>query len=133
MPRSVIGSVLRFLRQVVIGPDPDPHAGFGQSFLDDLRFTLRFRRCRRVSPGWRGPTQDEANGIESNPIVARFGDTTLLVTEVESCQWIIRERDWYGWPDPPRYVFFALDGDRAIWAARDFDRWPTAWTPMPPL
>ena len=104
----------------------DPADGFGQSLLADLRFLWRFRRCRKTVIDWRKSTADEAAAQEAHPIVARFGDVAVAVAEVGGRQWIVRERDWHGWPDPPRYVFFALDGG-AVWAARDFDTWPGAW------
>jgi len=97
-----------------------------------VRFALRFRRCYRLSADWRAPTGAEARQIETHPIVGRFGDVTLMLADVDRRLWILRERDWHGWPDPPRYVFFALDSDDVIWAARDFDGWPSAWTPKPP-
>ena len=34
------------------------------------------------------------------------------------------------WPDPARYPFFVLDGDR-IWAATEFSQWPRAWGSEP--
>jgi hypothetical protein len=42
----------------------------------------------------------------------------------------VRERDWYCWPDPPRYVFIAEENGK-IWAARDFDVWPKTWQLLP--
>jgi hypothetical protein len=48
------------------------------------------------------------------------------MARLDGRQWIVRERDWSGWPDPPRYVLFVLEGE-TVWMARDFDRWPSLW------
>ena len=119
-----MGILDRLVRRAPVKAEPD---GFGQSFFDDLRFRHHFRRaCRRVVR-WRVPTAGEVAAIEGHPILGRFGDHVLLVAEVDDERWIVRDRDWFGWPDPPEYVFFALAGD-TIRAAADFDGWPPRWT-----
>jgi hypothetical protein len=67
------------------------------------------------------------SAIEADPIVGRFGDLTIGVAEIDGRRWIVRERDWHGWPDPPRFAFFVLDQGE-VWAGTDFDRWPSGWT-----
>ena len=42
-------------------------------------------------------------------------------------RWVVRDRMWFGWPDPPEFVAIAFDGDE-VWAAADFDNWPRKWT-----
>jgi hypothetical protein len=121
---STIANLFRSL--LGIGTPPVEPDGFGQSTIDDLRFTLRFRRCRRMAVCWRVPTTEEARAIEADPILGRFGDVTIALAEVDGRRWLVRERDWHGWPDPPRYVFFAMDGTD-VWAGADFDWWPSAW------
>jgi hypothetical protein len=101
-------------------------AGFGQSLLEDLRFLTRFLRCRKMRVQWRPPSSAERLAVETHETVARFGDDTIAVAYVEGRQWIVRERDWFGWPDAPRYVLFILS-DGLIWTARDFNAWPTNW------
>lgn len=121
----MIRPVLGFLRAIVLGPEKTE--GFGQSMADDIRFVLRFRRCRRVAAHWHAPSQEDARLIEADALLGRFGDVTIAVADVAGRRWIVRERDWHGWPDPPRYVFFAQNEDRSVWVARDFDQWPRAW------
>jgi hypothetical protein len=111
-------------------PAPGSADGFGQSLVDDLRFYRRFRQCRQREVDWRPPTDAERRHIDEHPILGRFGDMTQLVADVGARRWIVRDRDWHGWPDPPEFVFFALEGE-AIWAARDFDGWPSAWGAEP--
>lgn len=119
-----MGILDRFRRCAPVAVEPD---GFGQSFLDDLRFLFRFPRARRRPVTWRIPTDMEGAAIEAHPVLGRFGDDTIGVADVDDERWIVRDRDWFGWPDPPQYIFFALADDR-IRAAADFDRWPPRWT-----
>ena len=108
----------------LVGPETDD--GFGQSLFDDLRYLRRFRACRAQPIAWRQPTAQQARRWEAHPIVGRFGDL-LAVATLDGRDWILRQRLWHGWPDPPEFAWFVLEGD-AIWAAADVDRWPAAWT-----
>ncbi|WP_294325240.1 hypothetical protein [uncultured Sphingomonas sp.] len=119
---------MRISRWLLRRPPPSIEPdGFGQSLLDDLRFWRRFRRARRRPILWRMPTDAERAVIDAHPILGRFGDDTIGIAEVDGERWIVRDRVWHGWPDPPRHVFFATVGD-TIRAATDFDRWPPRWT-----
>lgn len=122
----MIGNLVRAWRK---RPDAEA-AGFGQSLLDDLRYWVRFLRHRRRAMVWREPSDEERRVIEVHPVIARFGDMTPLVVDVAGRRWIVRERDWWGWPDPPRYVVFALRDGR-IDVAVDFTAWPSCWRPDP--
>ena len=105
--------------------DPD---GFGQSLLDDVRFAHRFRKLRRETLALSDPDPTTARAIADDPLVGRFGDDTMAVGTVAGRSVSIRERDWFGWPDPRRYVLFVRDPDGSVWCAKDFDRWPDGWT-----
>jgi hypothetical protein len=108
----------------------EPIAGFGQSFWEDLRYVFRFwiRRGRAIT--WRVPSDAEQRKLDAHPIIGRFGNQTRFVADVGTERWLVRDRDWWGWPDPPRYAYFVLDGDRLVVAA-DFNAWPVAWGPNP--
>ena len=110
-------------------PAPDPD-GFGQSLADDLRSLARFRRCRRLPVEWRRPSPDDSERWDSHPIVGRLGDATYAVQEVDGRRWVVRDRMWFGWPDPPEFAWFVLDGQE-IWAALDFNDWPPRWERPP--
>lgn len=107
--------------------DPD---GLGQGWWIDLLWWWRFRQSRRSAISWFKPTPADEDRIESHPQIRRFGDVTIAIAKFDGKQWIARERDWFGWPDPPRYALFALQGE-TIWMARDFDRWPPSWSGPP--
>ena len=104
-----------------------PQDGFGQSLFDDARFMWRFRGCRLRAASWCAPSDGERMHYDVHPLFGRFGDATTALAIVDGRTWIIRERDWHGWPDPPRFVFFALKPEGSIWCARDFHVWPQAW------
>jgi hypothetical protein len=108
----------------------EPLNGFGQSLWDDLRYAFRFWSRRRRAVTWRAPTEAEQREFEAHPVISRFGDPLPLVADVGTERWLVRERMWWGWPDPPRYVFFALEGGR-IFVAQDFNSWPAGWRPRP--
>ena len=103
--------------------------GMGQSLLEDLRYVWRFQACRKRAVSWRPPDAAERAQYETHPLFGRFGDHTIAVAEIEGRRWVVRERDWHGWPDPPRYVFFAIEPDGRIWVGYDFNSWPgLTWT-----
>jgi hypothetical protein len=114
----------RASRAVAEGQD-----GLGQGLLDELRWYGRFRRAGRMSIPWRHPEPADEERVARHPGMTRFGDATTAVACFEGRHWVLRERDWSGWPDSPRYVVFALEGE-AIRMAWDFDHLPRAW-PMP--
>ena len=101
--------------------------GFGQSLADDLRFLWRLRQLRRQALSWRRPTVEEERRADTHPVIGRFGDGTHAVRDGDGRWFVVRDRMWHGWPDPPEFALFVLDGD-AIWCAADFDGWPGRWT-----
>ncbi|MFV0625331.1 hypothetical protein ACBY01_15145 [Sphingomonas sp. ac-8] len=119
-----------FLSLLGLDPAPAVPDGFGQSIGADLRYLLRFRRCRRIPVAWRRPTAAEAKALDADPLIGRFGDTTIAVADVAGRRWSVREQDWYGWPDPPRFAWFAME-EGGVWAAADFNRWPARWQAPP--
>ncbi|TRW14412.1 hypothetical protein [Glacieibacterium frigidum] len=121
------GSAISFLR-FLIGIDGHSVApdGFGQSIADDIRFARNFRLCRRVAIAWRIPTTVEMRALDLDQLIGRFGELTIGLADVAGRRWIVRERDWHGWPDSPRFVFFAME-DSTVWAGADFDLWPSRW------
>ena len=116
----------RFLGFLVgIGTKAEPD-GFGESLWDDARYLMRFRSCRQMRVAWRKPTWAHAKEDDNHPLLGRFGDDSFAEAIVDSRRWLVRERDWYGWPDSPRYAFFAMKGDD-VWCAADFNHWPGLW------
>jgi hypothetical protein len=111
-------------------PDPYPD-GFGQTMIEDIRYYLRFRKCRQMQVRWRRPLPDEVATWNAHLLVSRFADDLLGLAEVDGRAWIVKDRMRSGWPDPPEYCFFVMDGHQ-VWAVADFDRWPKNWM-LPPI
>lgn len=101
--------------------------GFGQSLLADIRYARRFGRMKRAAIDWREPSAGEEDEILADPMLGRFADDVAALGEYEDRACVVMERLWHGWPDPPRYVLFAI-ADGKVWAAADFDTWPAAWS-----
>lgn len=105
---------------------PDEIDGMGQSWLTEIRQYWRFVKCRRKAVVWQSNIEAIEHDTQLMRELLRFGDETVASACVAGRHWIVRQRDFYGWPDPPRFVFFAIEGDR-IWAAADFHDWPAKW------
>ena len=105
--------------------------GYGQGLWADIRSLIRFRACRKRPTIWsRSPAHDEQI-FRAYPVVERFGDAVRAIAHVDDGPWagqlwITLENDWYGWPDPPQFAFFAMKNGE-IWAAMNFGHWPGAW------
>jgi hypothetical protein len=80
-----------------IGEQVEPD-GFGQSLWDDARYWVRFRRCRTMQIAWRKPTWEQAREDDRHPVLGRFGSDSFAEAIVNGRRWLVRERDWYGWP-----------------------------------
>jgi len=109
-------------------PTDFPDDGVGQSLLEDVRYIWRFMGCWQRTIVWRAPDVAERKRYDEHPLFGRFGDDTIAIADIDGRRWIVRERLFYGWPDPPRYVFFALEAADRIWSGADFHQWPRAWT-----
>ena len=108
----------------------DEEDGIGQSLWADILWHCRFQRVRNIAIPWRKPLPADEACIVRHPHIGRFGDETLAVASFEQRRWVVRQSDWYGWPDLDRYTLFVLDG-AAVWAAKGFAQWPSAWA-LPP-
>ena len=57
-----------------------------------------------------------------------FGDGLHAVADADGRSWVVTERDWFGWPDPPRFAVFAFEPNGSVWMAFDFNTWPHCWS-----
>ena len=109
-------------------PDGD---GFGQTMGEDAQFLLRFHKLKKVPIAWRQPTSYEINAIHADPILSRFGDFIYAVADHNGLFLVVKERAWFGWPDPPLYALLGREADQ-ITIAADFNNWPRRWQQPPP-
>ncbi len=57
-----------------------------------------------------------------------FADALDAVATAEGETWLMGERLWFGFPDPPRFMVVFLDAESRVIAATDLDRLPRGWT-----
>ncbi len=100
--------------------------GLNQSWFTEILWSFRFRQCRRRVIQWRLDAEAFERAVTVLPRLGDFGDRTYATAQVSGQTWIVRERFFHGWPDPPRFAFFSLEDNR-LWAAADFADWPVAW------
>ena len=107
------------------GPERD-FDGLGQSWTTDILWLWRFRQCRRREIEWNLNPEAFERAATILPRLRDFGNATYATAQVSKQTWIIREAYFHGWPDPPRFTFFAMEADH-LWAAGQFVDWPENW------
>jgi hypothetical protein len=115
------------LWRAVFGPDPEPHDGYGQSLIDDISSSRRFRALRRQAITWHPPRDWRGELAADFPILDRFGDGVLCWHSEDGEDRVIIDRMWHGFPDPPEFAIFAFDAEKRIVWATDFYWWPKTW------
>ena len=71
---------------------------------------------------------EEHAWLKTQPELETLGDFLWLAPDIEDELWLLIERVWNGFPDPPKYAFLAFDLGGALMIAKDFDHLPTGWT-----
>ncbi len=92
-----------------------------ETVVDRLRIATRERRM--VS--WRHPDSEER--ARFGGVVEMFADALDAIATSEGETWLMGERLWFGFPDPPRYMVVFLDAESRVIAATDLDRLPQGW------
>ena len=121
--------LLRFLQdRMSVGASDLPEDGLGQSMVTDLKWMKRFRSAVKRSVAWTKPVEEDNRRFGAVLDVDKFGDFVLAAARVDDQRWFVIERFWNGWPDPPKFAFFAIEPNNSIWAAADFHHWPKRWS-----
>ena len=120
--------ILRLFEAGLARPEPiGQDDGLGQSSVTDLKWIKRFKEVSRRNIAWRTPIASDIARFEAFQELQKFGDFLVAAADTAAQHLFVVERIWNGWPDPPRFAFFAISGDHTIWAAADFHRWPRRW------
>lgn len=77
---------------------------------------------------WRQPTDVEQKSFEGHRTLKIYAEFLVAAADVSDESWILMERVWHGWPDPPRWIFIAFDPQGREICAGDFDHIPANWT-----
>ena len=119
------------LWRVLWGTQPETSDGYGQSLFDDVRSAARFRALAKQPLIWLSPTDYPGDVYADFPALERFGDRCFAYKRSEDEEWLIIDRCWHGWPDPPEFALLAFDSGKKIVTGYDFSDWPTAWIKPP--
>ncbi|MBB1178303.1 hypothetical protein DSM05_03935 [Pseudomonas sp. FW305-3-2-15-E-TSA4] len=92
--------------------------------MNDKRANERLRRTVE----WRTPTSTEQKAFEAHRTLKTYADFLVAAVETDDESWILMERVWHGFPDPPRWIFIAFGPDGRTICGGDFDHIPTNWT-----
>lgn len=107
---------------------------FGRSGFLTMLHMLRAWKLRGQEVDWR----ELSTGEREAPLAKLFDESLGVVPEViiesDGLTWLAGERDWHGWPDPPRFVVVGFDGQGKVKAADDIGAWPKRWRiPLSPV
>jgi len=97
------------------------------SLTRKLKLGKAFQKRAARAAAWRQANPDEHSWLKSQTELEQFGDFLFLTSNIEDELWLLIERTWHGFPDPPQYAFFAFGLDHRLIVAKDLDDLPTAW------
>lgn len=104
--------------------DSDP---FGRTVWTSLRHEQKAKAARFLYLKWMSATV----GNCPRSLWDRFNDALELPPEWIAIDgavtWLAAERDYFGWPDPPRYVVVGFGAHGEVIAATDLYQWPPCW------
>ena len=89
---------------------------------------LRANKRLAQAVTWRFPTVVEQKSFEVHQILKTYAEFLVAAADVGDESWVLMERVWHGWPDPPRWIFIAFDPQGRTVCGCDFDHIPTTWT-----
>ena len=97
------------------------------SLTRKLKLEKAFRERTARAAAWRGASPAEYGWLKTQPELEQFGEFLFLASDIEDELWLLIERTWHGFPDPPQYAFFAFGADDKLIVGMDLDDLPEAW------
>jgi len=89
-------------------------------------FAVRLRKKTPVD--WSAASKLHSEWHQSHGPLLEFGDFLIATAHVGPEWWLLIERAWFGYPDPPRFAYLAFSDDGKQVAAGDLDTVPQVWT-----
>lgn len=80
-----------------------------------------------ITTDWRLPTATEQAAFAAHRRLSKVADSLIAVADVGGESWILMDRIWAGFPDPPAYAFFAYCADGSTICEADLDDLPRTW------
>ena len=76
---------------------------------------------------WRLPTVVEKDAFKTHRILSELADQLIAAADVRDESWILLERDWFDFPDPPRFEFIVYRPDGGTRCQAGLDRLSPIW------
>ena len=95
--------------------------------LETAKRWSMLRKHKKRSITWRSAEPAEYEWFKTQPNIEALGDF-LYVAPDEDDLWLLIERTWHGWPDPPRFACLAFDVSGKLIVGGDFEVVPATWT-----
>jgi hypothetical protein len=125
---AAIGVAVWFLEDSALNPrrdiEKDP---FNRGFFALNLHMLRAWRLRIREVQWKETRPADLPPAVASAFKELLGVTPEVSAETDGLLWVAGERDWHGWPDPPRFVIVGFDPGGKVKAADDLHTWPKTW------
>ena len=76
---------------------------------------------------WRLPTRIEQEAFAAHRRLSRLADFIIAVADAGDESWILLERVWAGFPDPPAFAFLAYRSTGETICEADLDQPSPSW------
>lgn len=88
---------------------------------------VEVERRLALTAGWRLPTATEQDEFLKHRRLSKIADWLIAAADVGQESWLLLERTWSGFPDPPPFAFvvYRSDGERICEA--DLDQPSPVW------
>jgi hypothetical protein len=96
------------------------------SFWNDPLSIGHFRKAAAMPMFWSKGSTYAGNVFADYPLLDRYANSLHAFITAGEELWVVIERDWHGYPDPPQFAILALNAGERQWAC-DFDHWPSQW------
>ncbi|MEO9969298.1 MAG: hypothetical protein ABJG15_05635 [Hyphomonadaceae bacterium] len=107
---------------------PESHLSLNVPVRHGLLSGHRFRSRAKRKTKWRNATPEEHAWLKAQPDLDPLGDFLCLAPKIDDELWLLIERVWNGFPDPPKFAFVAYDKDLNLIVAKDFQHCPSRWS-----
>jgi hypothetical protein len=122
------GFAVWFLEDSPLNPnrdlDKDP---FNRNFFAVNLQMVRSWKLRVRDVEWREMAAADLPPHAVSAFKDQLGVDPEVSVEADRLLWVAGERDWHGWPDPPRFVVVGFDAVGKVRAADDLNDWPRRW------
>ena len=80
-----------------------------------------------LAADWRIPSQIEQDVFSAHRRLSKLADFLIAAADVGEESWILLERVWAGFPDPPPFAFYAFKPDGQMICAADLNQPSPLW------